>query len=214
MWICQGEPTLADNDTATPPAGGKTSKSGDFIKKHKNALIIGGVALLVIIIYIVYRNNQSNAGSSTSAGTSGSGGGLSPSDYASMLSQIPQGPPGPAGNTGATGPQGPAGPPGKQGPPGKKGPPGKTPVKHKKPHTSAVPQLTANTTQYHTVQAGETTAAVAAKHGMDISTLYSMNRHTMGSSMQARPGTRVQIHSSPVRHPAKISSTPTRSTRR
>lgn len=172
------------------------SKSTSFIQKHKTPLIIAGVLALLLIGYLIFRSNQ-NSGTSSLNDQTGSSTGLPP-DLSGLVG--PVGPAGPAGPTGATGKRGPTGKPGKRGP---KGPPGN---QHKgggggpgkKPgmvsSTAMHPAvLTASRTQFHTVQAGETTTSVAARHGMDNSTLFGMNRTAMGGSLQVRPGQRLQV---------------------
>lgn len=185
---------MAENDTATNPA----NKAGSFVQKHKTPLIVVGVMVFLLIGFLIYRSNANSAANSSnsSTGTDTTGTGYSPADLASILSSLPSGPPGPEGPTGARGPKG---PPGKRGP---KGPPGRRPRPVKKEITSGSATLTspshpaiatANRTVYHTVKPGETTGTIAAKHGMDSSSLYGMNATRMGSSTQAMAGQRLRV---------------------
>ncbi len=109
---------MADNtdvkDTKGTDAGKKT---GSFVSKHKNAFIIGGVVVGLVLIYIFYRANQSQ-NSSAINGETGNG------------TQYIQGP---------QGPQGPAGKQGRPGRPGKTGPPGNNHHHEHQPHRHGNP---------------------------------------------------------------------------
>lgn len=178
------------------------SKTGSFFQKHKTTIFIVGGIVIAGILFIIVRGSS---GSSSSAGTAsndpGSSNGLSQADLAGLLSSIPQGPPGMAGAAGATGAKGATGARGKtgaKGAPGKPAPkpkPKKPPVHKKPPPRRATPQTNlASRTTHYTVKPGETTASVAAKHGMDSSSLFAANRTVMGSSAQVHAGQRVQVH--------------------
>jgi|SRR5215472_15355498 len=176
---------MADNE-AVPGTG----KAKAFMQKHKTALIVGGVFVFLIIGYLWYRNQ--NAGVSSSSPYSAGYGGNPPGNPAGAVLQGPPGPPGPEGPIGPRGPRGPVDNDKKKRP--------KPPRRHVPPRKpiSVQPRVhpaiaASNNTVFHTVQPGEQTAGVAARHSMDSSSLYGMNRAVMGGSTQVRPGQRLRV---------------------
>lgn len=177
---------MADTETVTKAPG----KAGEFVKKHKNALIVGSVVLVLAILYMIHRANQQNAAATSSNNT---GTGYSPADLASILSSLPPGPAGPPG------PEGPRGPKGPQGPGDGDGGGHHHHHHHKGKRQVNVDQgphpaiQLSRRTSFHTVQPGETTTTVAARHGMTPSTLVGMNGSRIGGSQQVMPGQRVRV---------------------
>lgn len=129
---------MAENtQTATSPDK-KGSKGDDWVKRHKTALIAGGIAIALVIVFIVLRNR---------GGTT-----ATPTGYTASLANT-----NPLLNTsgdlsnlvGPAGPAGPAGPPGKRGPRGPRGKKGKPPTRKPHPKRTAAQIQAENLTHAH-----------------------------------------------------------------
>lgn len=205
---------MADNGAeanAAVPSKDKQNK----LKKNRMYILLGlaGVALLV---FFFTRKSSANA-QQAAGGTPTTG--LDPSTQAALQSALANqgfglgsgssGLPGEMGPTGAPGTPGAPGKPGKPGPRGPKGPPGgkhhhkKRKPKRRKlvPPTNGPGGTTGGTTsgrltntEFATVKPGQTLAAFAQAHGTTASTVYGMNRHTIGSNPNAaHAGMRLRV---------------------
>lgn len=198
-----------------------TTKASGFIQKHKKgAMVVGGIAV-VFVLYLFLRS-RSASGNSSSSGTPADSSSVTDPNAATGFNPangVLTGPTGPAGPVGATGARGPAGrvsiwqeakqrliargilhPTQKQinaersrilassAPP--KPPKRMHPLNPQAPVSPAV--TTAARTQFHTVQPGATTASVAAKHGMQPSTVHGMNGNVVGHK-EVMAGQRVRV---------------------
>ena len=208
---------MAEDHKESVPVHGGHEKVGDKkdqkkLKKNK-WLLIGGLGVVaVLVFYFVNKSKQSAA-----ASTSPNSGGLDPATAAALQAALANQGYGPnaGGVPGPVGPAGPAGPPGKQGPPGKGG--GDNDPRHKRHHYPILPQpwprhipppihrLPPHTTpipwiphhrhgSFATARPGETLGDIASRNGTNAETLYSNNRHTIGSNpSMVQPGMRLRI---------------------
>jgi LysM repeat protein len=160
-----------------------TTKTGDFVKKHKTGLIVTAIVLVVIIF--LYLRHYGGTTSASNSGSTGTG-----TNYSGTGT----------GSLDLIGPAGPAGPRGKQGPRGRRG---KPPKHHHKSSISNTgggntpgmtsPMLLMMSTQHYTVKPGDTLGTIGAKHGTDGSSIYGMNRTVMGGKPVAIPGQRIRV---------------------
>jgi hypothetical protein len=109
---------MADNNKPDTSSGGTGGKADSWVKRHKVAIIGGGIAIALLIFIIIKRN------SGTTAAQTGSTAALAnayPLTQAGIGAGYGTGFGSSVGDTGATGPAGPAGPPGPAGSPGSSG---------------------------------------------------------------------------------------------
>lgn len=104
---------MPETKEKAPEKGKKGGKGSEFFKKHKNAILITGavVALIVLYIYIKSRNSSSSNAATTPVNATGADNTGWSGNY-SGSGQGSQGTTGAAGNAGPAGPAGPPGPPG------------------------------------------------------------------------------------------------------
>lgn len=190
---------MAEEEAAKP--------KGNWFKKNKKFVIVGGVAALLLVLYLFMHKSSANA-SAANQQTVAANGGIdpgtgylygSPADLAAMggagaYSSVP----GPAG---AQGPAGPAGPQGKQGP---AGPPGKTPGGKPKPrpidhgpgnHRPPAPKPVRGHETY-TVKPGDTLFSIAHREKVTggWQQLYRANRNVVGNNPNmVHPGMTLHI---------------------
>jgi hypothetical protein len=160
---------MADEKDRTTPE--KTaSGSGEWIKKHKAALIVGGIALLLLVWFLFHQSSNANAANQQTG----------PQTVPYNPNNWGGGGFGQPGMPGKPGPPGPPGPPGKPGKGGGRG--GRIPPPwHKRRHhhhrhhrRGAFPAATGS---FATMRSNETPGQLAARTGISQSNLMQNNPH-------------------------------------
>jgi LysM repeat protein len=206
---------MADENAATNATGKATS----FVKRHKTPILIISGVVVVFILYMILRG--SNSGSASGQTSSGGATDPNAATGFNPANGVVQGPAGTAGAIGATGKRGPAGRIGSIWQEAKArliargnkhptnaqinrersrilassapNPPPKQRMHPLNPQAPVSPAVTmAARTTHYTVKPGETTASVAAKHGMQASTLHGANGTVVGNK-NVMAGQRVRV---------------------